>query len=184
MEALFSSSLMRSAKQIPTILIYTDASFVRGYGASWGCYIRHNGKVVKSEKVIEIDVQNSTEAERVGVAAALWIADKKFGISGKRLIICCDNTAAVKPVKSSNKTGAKKQRARQQHEFYDKNILVHLNKADSIDIRYVKSHQDRSNRMKVRARHLVQDDCDKRARKVLTEYIKKTYPQSLKKDTK
>lgn len=180
MADIFSSSLMRSANQIPTVLIYTDASYdpdmKRG---AWACYIRYNNTISKYEKLIERPIVNSTQAERSGVAAALWIADNKHDLKGKRVILNCDNMAATRPVKQQNKTGKKKQAARGEQLFYQRHIEPFYQVAHTVEVRYVKSHMNRTNRMKVRTRHHLQDDCDKRAGKVLSEH-RKTVEKDIK----
>lgn len=171
MEDLFDSSLLRSANQTPTITICTDASYDPDMKVgAWACYIRSGDMIIKESKLITTEIDNSTEAERVGVAAALWIVEQKIDITKYKIILYCDNEAAMKPVRPSNKTGRKKQRAKQQLAFFEKNIHKHLQRALSYDVRHVKGHMERSARHRMKKRHYMNDWCDKAARAVLTDH--------------
>lgn len=166
--------LIKSARQVPTITICTDASYDPELQiGAWACYIRSDDKVIKLGKVIRENVSNSTEAERVGVANALWLISKSFDISKHRLVLYCDNLAALNPVRPSTKTGAKKQRAKQQLEFFQKNIEPYLQKALAFDTRHVKGHLERTARHRMKARHHLNDWCDKEARELLQQERKK-----------
>lgn len=170
-----ASLLMRSVSQIPTITICTDASYDPELGiGTWACYIRTDDKLVKTGKIIEHPVENSTEAERVGIASALWLANKLVNIREYKLILYCDNMSAMHPVRPSTKTGAKKQRAKEQLAFYQKNIEPTLQKALTTDIRHVKGHLERmqSRRIKKLKRHYMNDWCDQEAKRLLIEYRK------------
>lgn len=170
MEDLLSSSLIKSVNQIPTITICTDASFDNDLKrGAWACYIRGDKFRIREARIITREVNNSTEAERVGVAAALWILRQKVEIKNYRLILYCDNESAMMPVRTSNKTGRKKQRAKQELDFYHKNIQRYLQKAKSYEIRHVKGHMSRSKRLKMQRRHHIQDWCDRAARGVLNK---------------
>lgn len=154
-----------------TITICTDASYDNYLRVgSWACYMKSDNKLIKTGKIIESHVENSTEAERVGVASALWLVSKAVDIKTHRIIIYCDNESAMRPVRLSNKTGAKKQRAKQQLEFYQKNIEPVLQRAGGYEIRHVKGHLERNPRMKRKTRHFMNDWCDKEAKRLLTEY--------------
>ena len=162
--------LIKSVRQVPTITICTDASYDPELKiGAWACYIRSDTKLIKLGKVIKEDVSNSTEAERVGVANALWLAGQAHDISQHRLVLYCDNPAALHPVRPSTKTGAKKQAAKQQLEFYQRNIEPYLQKALTFDARHVKGHMERSARHRMKARHHLNDWCDKEARRLLCE---------------
>lgn len=74
--------LIKSVRQVPTITICTDASYDPELKiGAWACYIRSDTKLIKLGKVIKENVSNSTEAERVGVANALWLAAQAHDIS-------------------------------------------------------------------------------------------------------
>jgi ribonuclease HI len=167
-----NSLLKHSAHQIPVITICTDASFSPHYKVgAWGCYIRVGDKVAKTGAVIKKEVLNSTEAERIGVANALWIASKMIDLKKCRIVLYCDNESAMKPVRPSTKTGAKKQRAKEQLDFYEKNIHKYLQQSLTYDVRHVKGHMDRSSRHKMKARHHIQDWCDKKAKELLQNHL-------------
>lgn len=158
---------------IPTIVIFTDASYDKDLKVgAWYCYIRIGDKKVKTGRVITTDVNNSTEAERVGVANSLWLVNKMVDINKYKIILYCDNLSAMKPVGYTNKTGTKRQRAKQQLVFYQKNIEPYLQKAMITDIRYIKGHAVRSSRFKPKTRHLVHDMIDKEAKRLLDNYRK------------
>ena len=160
--------LIKSVRQVPTITICTDASYDPELKiGAWACYIRSDDKIIKLGKVIKQDVSNSTEAERVGVANALWLAGQALDISKHRLILYCDNLAALNPVRPSTKTGAKRQAAKQQLEFYQQNIEPYLQKALTYDARHVKGHLERTARHRMKTRHHLNDWCDKEAKKLL-----------------
>ena len=160
--------LIKSVRQTPTITICTDASYDPQLGiGAWACYIRSGDKIIKLGKVIKEDVTNSTEAERVGVANALWLASRAFDISECRIVLYCDNLAALNPVRPSTKTGQKRQAAKKQLEFYQKNIEPFLQKALTYDARHVKGHLERTARHRMKARHHLNDWCDKEARELL-----------------
>lgn len=163
---------MKSHHQVPTVTICTDAAYCPLTGAgTWAMYMRADGKLVKTGRVIESDINNSTEAERIGVANALWLANRIVDLSKCRVILYCDNVAAMHPVRPSTKTGAKKQRAKHQLEFYQKNIEPYIQKAMSVDIRHVKSHLDRTakQQIKMQNRHYMNVWCDNEATRLLTE---------------
>lgn len=165
------SLLRRSAFQTPTITICTDASWDNELKiGAWACYIRTNGKIAKTGALTKADVLNSTEAERIGVANALWIASKMVDLKQYKIILYCDNESAMRPVRPSNKTGQKKQRAKEQLEFYEKNIHKYLQQALTYDVRHVKGHLERSARHKMKTRHYIQDWCDKKAYELLNEH--------------
>ena len=166
--------LIKSVRQVPTITICTDASYDPELKiGAWACYIRSDDKIIKVGKVIKKNVSNSTEAERVGVANALWLAGQALDISKHRLVLYCDNLAALHPVRPSSKTGAKRQAAKQQLEFYQKNIEPYLQKALTYDARHVKGHLERTARHRMKTRHHLNDWCDKEARGLLQEERKK-----------
>lgn len=157
--------------QIPTIIIFTDASYDLDLKVgAWYCYIRIGDKVTQAGRIILNDIENSTEAERVGVANSLWLVNKMVDISKYKIILYCDNMSAMKPVGFSNKTGAKRQRGKQQLAFYQKNIEPYLQKAMTTDIRYIKGHLARSKKFKLQTRHMAQDLCDQEAKKILLQY--------------
>lgn len=161
---------MRSAHQIPNITICTDASYDPDLKiGTWACYIRSNDRIAKTGAVIKTDVENSTEAERIGVANAMWIASQMVDLSKHRIILYCDNESAMKPTRPSTKTGRKKQRAKMQLEFYENNIHKYLKQALAYDVRHVKGHMDRTKRHKMLKRHHIQDWCDKKAYGLLKE---------------
>lgn len=162
--------LIKSVRQVPTITICTDASYDPELKiGAWACYIRSDDKIIKLGKVIKEDVSNSTEAERVGVANALWLAGQAMDISKHRLVLYCDNLAALNPVRPSTKTGTKRQQAKRQLEFFQKNIEPYLQKALTYDARHVKGHLERTARHRMKARHHLNDWCDKEAKKLLVE---------------
>ena len=166
--------LIKSVRQVPTITICTDASYDPELQiGAWAAYIRSDDKVIKIGKVIKENVSNSTEAERVGVANALWLVSQTHDIQKHRLVLYCDNLAALNPVRPSTKTGAKKQAAKQQLEFYQRNIEPYLQKSLTFDVRHVKGHLERSARHRMKARHHLNDWCDKEARGLLQEERKK-----------
>jgi ribonuclease HI len=166
-----NSLLRHSAAQIPVITICTDASFDNDLNVgSWACYIRSDGKLAKHGEVIKTDIQNSTEAERIGVANALWLASQMVDLKKYRIVLYCDNESAMKPPRSTNKTGKKKQRARQQQEFFNKHIHSYLQQALTYDVRHVKGHMDRTKRHQMKARHHIQDWCDKKAYELLKQH--------------
>jgi len=159
---------------IPKVVIFTDASYDKDLKVgAWYCYIRIGDKKVKTGGIIITDVNNSTEAERVGVANSLWLANKMVDLTKHKIILYCDNLSAMKPVGYSNKTGTKRQRGKQQLVFFQKNIEPYLQKAMITDIRYIKGHALRSKRFKPKARHIVHDLCDQGARRILNEYRNK-----------
>lgn len=165
------SLLMKSVHQIPLVTICTDASYDPALEiGAWACYIRTGNRILKTGKIIESDVQNSTEAERVGVASALWLVNKIVDIKQYKIIIYCDNASAMKPLRPSTKTGTKKQRTKQQLAFYQKNIEPYLQRALTYDIRHVKGHMERSAKHLMRKRHYMNDWCDKEARRLLSQY--------------
>lgn len=156
---------------IPKVVIFTDASYDKDLKAgAWYCYIRIGDKKVKTGSIINSDIGNSTEAERVGVANSLWLANKMVDLTKHKIILYCDNLSAMKPVGYTNKTGTKRQRAKQQLVFYQKNIEPYLQKAMITDIRYIKGHATRSSRFKPKTRHLVHDLIDKEAKQILLTY--------------
>ena len=156
---------------IPKVVIFTDASYDKDLKVgAWYCYIRIGDKKVKTGGVIVTDVENSTEAERVGVANSLWLANKMVDLTKHKVILYCDNMSAMKPIGYTNKTGAKRQRGKQQLAFYQKNIEPYLQKAKITDIRYIKGHALRSKRFKPKPRHLIHDLIDREAKKLLDEY--------------
>lgn len=171
------SLLKHSAFQTPTITICSDASWDADLKVgSWACYIRTGDKVVKTGAVAKQQVDNSTEAERIGIANALWLASKIVDLKKYKIVLYCDNLAAMKPVKSSNKTGTKKQKAKEQLAFYEQHIHKYLQQALTYDVRHVKGHLERTARHKMVARHHIQDWCDKKAYELL-----KLHRESLKK---
>lgn len=151
MEQLFSSPLMKSAQQVPLVVICTDASFDDEMKkGSWACYIRCGDHIIRESALINKEVANSTEAERVGIAAALWIADKKFDLTKCRIILYCDNISAMDPVKLFNKTGKRRSHAKKEHAFFENNINKYLQKAIQVDKRHVKAHLDRTARHRMK----------------------------------
>lgn len=168
-------TLIKSVRQLKTITICTDASYDPELKiGAWACYIRSDDKIIKTGKVIKENVENSTEAERVGVANALWLASKAFKLSEHRIVLYCDNLAALNPVRPSTKTGAKRQRAKYQLEFYQKNIEPYLQQSLTYDARHVKGHMERTARHRMKARHHLNDWCDKMAKELLQEERKKS----------
>lgn len=162
--------LIKSVRQVPTITICTDASYDPDLKiGAWACYIRSDDKIIKVGKVIKTNVSNSTEAERVGVANALWLASRALDISKHRLVLYCDNLAALNPVRSTGKTGKKKQQAKQQYLFFQQSIEPLLQKALAYDARHVKGHLERTARHRMKARHHLNDWCDKEAKRLLDE---------------
>ena len=168
--AIRSSLLKHSAHQNKAITICTDASFDNDLKiGSWACYIRTDDKIFKHGEVIKTSIENSTEAERIGVANALWMANKMVDLKEYRIVMYCDNESAMKPPRPGNKTGRKRQRAKLQQEFFNKNIHKYLQMALTYDVRHVKGHMDRTARHRMQARHHIQDWCDKKAKELLIE---------------
>jgi ribonuclease HI len=172
-----NSILLKGPKQIPTITIFTDAAFDNELKVgAWACYIRIGLKVIQSSRIIEVGTENSTEAERVGVAVVLWILNQKVDLGKYKLIIYCDNGAAARPVKLYNKTGNAKQQAKKQLKFYQTHIEPLLQKAKMVDIRYIKGHAARNKNFKLKDRHLVHDMVDRQAGLTLDEFRRKLEP--------
>jgi ribonuclease HI len=168
------SILLKSAHQIPTVTIFVDASYDNELKVgAWASRLYIGNKIIVASKIIATDVNNSTEAERVGVAAVLHIANKNVNISEYKLILYCDNNAATRPVTLANKTGKAKQAAKKQLEFYQKHIEPLLQKALIADIRYIKGHLARGKNFKLQKKHYIHDQVDEEAKKLLNEYRSK-----------
>lgn len=174
LDELLKGDTIKSYQQTPTITICTDASWSATHKiGAWACYMKSDKKLVKYGGIITTPCINSTEAERIGLANALWLANKLVDIKTHRIIIYCDNKAAVKPTKLSNKRGRRKQAAKAQLEFYSKNIQSHFDRAKITDIRHVKAHLKKTKRDNRLTRYFMQDWCDKHARSLLRAHCGK-----------
>lgn len=174
LDELLEGDLIKSSQHVPVITISTDASWSARYKVgAWACYIRTDEKLVKYGAVIKADCTNSSDAERIGIANALWITNRIANIKDARIILYCDNKSAVKSNGVKNKNSKKRPAARTRLSFYQQNIERYFNQAKFVDIRHVRSHQPRTKRDNQLKRYFMNDWCDSHARSLLKEYCGK-----------
>ena len=158
----------------PTVTICSDASVSKRYGiATWACYIRTPKGAIKQGGICKEPTDHSDVAERYGIANALYIASKAVDLHQYRIVLYCDNKAALTPPRSSNKTGRHKQKAIKMQVFYTQNIQKYLHMAKGYEVRHVKGHLDKSLWSTVSKRNYLNDWCDKEAHRQMGIAINK-----------
>ncbi len=163
---------------LPIITVCTDASFSDSHKiGAWACYIETPDRVLQTGGLIKVDCNNSTDAERAGLAKALVLADDMVDLSKYRLEVFCDNVAALKR-RSLRKTPASRiyQEAAEYNAWFADNIECYFAKAGQCSARHVKAHLHRSRWPSGREGRLGKHDmnqwCDHHARKLLRDHLK------------
>jgi ribonuclease HI len=157
-----------------TITICTDASFFPSHKrAAWACYIRSKNHLVKKSGIFQGEIVSAIEAERRGIANALYIADQLEDLSRLKIILYCDNVGAMSP-RPLTKTRASKYYwiAKKYNEWYDEHIGNVLNKAHSFELRHVKGHLSKGEWSSSSARNFMNDWADREARSILKKYVR------------
>lgn len=156
----------------PTITICTDASFSPDYGiATWACYIRTQGLLIKTAGVLKEPVMNVNLAERLAMANALHLAARNVNLSNLRVVIYSDNEAALSMPGAGTMSGLKSRRsqARRMQSLYDTHIVKVLRTAASYEFRHVKAHVARE--QWTGPRNYMNDFCDRAAKGLLRQTI-------------
>jgi len=159
----------------PTVTVCSDASFSNDNKlGAWACYIRLPDRVIKTGGIIKQPCTDSTNAERLGLANALWLADQNIDLSKYRLIVYCDNVAALRR-RTLRKTPASKiyQDAFAYNAWFEANVEQYLFKAAEYTTRHVKGHLKRSHWSKDSHRNYMNEWCDHHAKNLLRDYISK-----------
>lgn len=169
----------------PTITVCSDASFSSEHNlGTWACYIRTPDRTIKQGGIIREPCTDSTNAERQGLANALWLLDRQIDVSKYKLVVYCDNVAALRR-RSLRKTPASRvyQEAAAYNRWFAEHIESVLFKASEYSTRHVKSHVKRSRWSSNSSRNYMNDWCDRRALKLLREHIENnlvdTEPQTV-----
>lgn len=156
----------------PTITICSDASFSPSNNiGTWACYIRTPSKVMKTSGVLKEKTEDSYKAERLGLANALFLANKIADLEKHRLIIYCDNVGAIKDWSSSKNLQNEKRIEKKQ--WFDKNIKPFLEKAAEYELRHVKAHLPKEQWDKTSKRNYMNDWCDKEAQRLRKREVDK-----------
>ena len=168
-------------KTIPTITICTDASFLHyEKTGAWACYIRTPDQTIRTSGILKGTVLNSTHAEKLGIANALFIANMNIDISSHKLIVYCDNKSAYS-LPGVNKTPQSKYYKKQKsnHTWYKDNIQIFLDKAIEYETRHVKGHLPQKAWDTVTKKHYMNDWCDKEAKRLTRLYRQKIKEEQL-----
>lgn len=158
----------------PTITVCSDASYSDKHKlAAWACYIRTPDRVIQTGGIIKEPCDNSTQAERLGLANALWLIEQSIDLSDYRLIVYCDNVAALKR-RTLRKTPASKiyQEAAAYNAWFEAHIERVLFKAAEYSTRHVKGHLKRSKWHTGSQRNYMNRWCDHKAKAILREAIR------------
>lgn len=158
----------------PTITVCSDASFSDEHKTgAWACYIRTPDNIVQTGGIIKEPCTDSTHAERLGLANALWLLEQNIDLSQYRLVVYCDNVAALRR-RALRKTPASQiyQEAEAYNAWFEAHIERVLFKAAEYSTRHVKAHLKRSKWAQDTARHVMNRWCDHHAKKLLRDFLK------------
>lgn len=158
----------------PTITVCSDASYSLEHKlGTWACYIRTPDRVIQTGGVIKQPCTSSTHAERLGLANALWLLGQSIDLSSYRLIVYCDNVAALKR-RALRKTPASRvyQEAAEYNAWFAEHIERWLFQAKEYECRHVKGHLKRSKWKVGSQRNYMNRWCDHYAKSLLRDYIR------------
>lgn len=158
-------------EQKPTVIICSDASYsYTSQVSTWAAYIKTPDKVIKTGGVLKQAVNNSTVAEMLGLANALFTLNKLIDLSQFNLVVYCDNKQAMeKPRIRVTPASKYYDEKAQQLKWFEDHIEPLCLKAASFEMKHVKAHLNSK-----RYKNLSPDDpklmnrwCDTEAKRLL-----------------
>lgn len=148
------------------ITIATDISADSSYKiATWACYIRYSGGVIKESGVFKEYPSNTTKAETYALANALVIASKLSDYGQSRIIIHNEIERVLTPLRTKGGNLAVKDIDRT--EVVLNVIMPLLDNAQSWELRKIKAHYKDWEASPDRSKYFINRWCDIESRSLM-----------------